>query len=37
MLHAARLQFPHPEGRARTVEAALPADFAAVLQAARLR
>lgn len=37
MLHAARLEFPHPEGGRRTIEAPLPCDFEAVLRAADLR
>jgi len=32
MLHAAALRFPHPDGGERTVEAPLPADFAALLE-----
>ena len=36
MLHAAALEFPHPEGGARRLEAPLPADFAAALVAAGL-
>jgi len=36
MLHASRLEFPHPEGGRRTVEAPLPEDFAALAQAAGL-
>lgn len=36
MLHAARLDFPHPEGGRLTVEAPLPADFRALMQAAGL-
>lgn len=31
MLHALRLEFPHPEGGTRTVEAPPPEDFAALL------
>jgi tRNA pseudouridine65 synthase len=34
-LHAARLSFPHPDGRAITVEAPLAADLAAALASAR--
>lgn len=30
MLHALKLEFPHPEGGVRTVEAPMPADFAAL-------
>lgn len=36
MLHAAKLTFPHPEGGRMTVEAPLPADFAALVEAAGL-
>ncbi|WP_417232665.1 RluA family pseudouridine synthase [Brevundimonas sp.] len=36
MLHAATLSFPHPDGGRITVEAPLPADFAALKQAAGL-
>jgi tRNA pseudouridine32 synthase/23S rRNA pseudouridine746 synthase len=36
MLHASRLEFPHPDGGSRTVEAPLPEDFAAVASAAGL-
>lgn len=36
MLHAARLSFPHPEGRTRTVEAPVPADFRDLAAAAGL-
>lgn len=36
MLHAARLTFPHPDGGRLTVEAPLPADFAALAEAAGL-
>ena len=36
MLHAAKLTFPHPEGGRMTVEAPLPADFAALAEAAGL-
>lgn len=36
MLHASRLEFPHPDGGTRTVEAAPPADFQAVAHAAGL-
>ena len=36
MLHAAKLTFPHPEGGRMTVEAPLPADFAALAEGARL-
>src|SRR5690606_9445448 len=36
MLHAAKLTFPHPEGGRMTVEAPLPADFAALAAAAGL-
>jgi tRNA pseudouridine32 synthase/23S rRNA pseudouridine746 synthase len=32
MLHARSLSFPHPEGGERTIEAAVPADMAAVLE-----
>jgi hypothetical protein len=36
MLHASRLVFPHPDSGARVVvEAPLPADFGAVLDALR--
>ena len=34
MLHASRLEFPHPDGGSRTVEAPAPEDFAAVARAA---
>jgi tRNA pseudouridine32 synthase/23S rRNA pseudouridine746 synthase len=34
MLHAAGLSFPHPEGRTMRIEAAPPADFAAVAERA---
>lgn len=34
MLHAARLEFPHPEGGRRTVEAGPPSDFVDALAAA---
>ncbi len=34
MLHAAALEFPHPEGGRRRIEAPLPADFVAALAAA---
>lgn len=37
MLHAAKLTFPHPEGGRLTVEAPLPADFAALVEAAGLQ
>ena len=36
MLHASRLEFPHPDGGSRTVEAPPPEDFAAVASAAGL-
>lgn len=36
MLHAAKLTFPHPDGGRMTVEAPLPADFAALAEAAGL-
>ncbi len=36
MLHAARLEFPHPEGGRVTVEAPLPEDFEALKAAAHL-
>ena len=36
MLHAARLEFPHPEGGRVTVEAPLPEDFEALRAAAHL-
>ena len=36
MLHAAKLTFPHPEGGRMTVEAPLPADLAALAEAAGL-
>ena len=36
MLHAAALEFPHPEGGRKRIEAPLPADFAAALAAAGL-
>lgn len=36
MLHAARLEFPHPEGGRLTVEAPLPEDFEALRAAAHL-
>ncbi len=36
MLHASRLEFPHPDGGSRTMEAPLPEDFAAVARAAGL-
>ncbi len=36
MLHAFKLEFPHPEGGSRTIEAAAPDDFAAVASAAGL-
>lgn len=36
MLHAAALEFPHPAGGTRRVEAPLPEDFAATLEAAGL-
>lgn len=36
MLHAARLEFPHPDGGSRAVEAPLPEDFAAVARAGGL-
>lgn len=36
MLHASRLEFPHPDGGSRTVEAPAPEDFAAVARAAGL-
>jgi len=36
MLHALRLEFPHPDGGAKTVEAPVPMDFAAVASAAGL-
>lgn len=36
MLHAARLDFPHPEGGRRVVTAPLPEDFAALARAAGL-
>ncbi len=36
MLHAAALEFPHPAGGTRRIEAPLPADFQAVLEAAGL-
>lgn len=36
MLHAAALEFPHPAGGTRRVEAPLPEDFAAALEAAGL-
>jgi len=36
MLHASRLEFPHPDGGSRTVEAPPPDDFAAVASAAGL-
>lgn len=36
MLHAARLDFPHPEGGRLTVEAPLPADFQTLMKAAEL-
>jgi tRNA pseudouridine32 synthase/23S rRNA pseudouridine746 synthase len=32
MLHAAAIQFPHPEGGMRTIEAPLPDDFAALVR-----
>jgi tRNA pseudouridine32 synthase/23S rRNA pseudouridine746 synthase len=37
MLHAARLELPHPEGRMMTLEAPLPEDFTASAEAARLQ
>jgi RluA family pseudouridine synthase len=37
MLHAARLRFPHPAGGTLVVEAPLPEDFAAMLEAAGLK
>ena len=37
MLHAVKLQFPHPTGGTRTIEAPLPRDIAAVMEAARLQ
>lgn len=37
MLHAARLDFPHPDGGRRQIEARLPCDMEAVLKAADLR
>lgn len=36
MLHAAALDFPHPDGGRRRIEAPLPADVQAVLKAAEL-
>jgi 23S rRNA pseudouridine955/2504/2580 synthase len=36
MLHASKLEFPHPDGGSRTVEAPPPDDFAAVASAAGL-
>ena len=36
MLHASRLEFPHPDGGSRTVEAPPPEDFATVARAAGL-
>ena len=36
MLHAAALEFPHPDGGTRRIEAPLPADFLAVAAAAGL-
>jgi len=36
MLHASKLEFPHPDGGSRTVEALLPDDFVAVASAAGL-
>jgi tRNA pseudouridine32 synthase/23S rRNA pseudouridine746 synthase len=36
MLHAAALEFPHPEGGRRRIEAPLPEDFQTVLAAAKL-
>ena len=36
MLHAAALEFPHPDGGTRRIEAPLPADFGVVLEAAGL-
>lgn len=37
MLHAAKLELPHPEGRALVLEAPLPDDFRAAAQAAGLQ
>jgi tRNA pseudouridine32 synthase/23S rRNA pseudouridine746 synthase len=36
MLHASRLEFPHPEGGSRTIEAPAPEDFVGVAHAAGL-
>ncbi len=36
MLHAAALEFPHPDGERRRIEAPLPADIGMVLEAAGL-
>ncbi len=33
MLHARALDFPHPDGGRKRIEAELPADFRAILQA----
>jgi 23S rRNA pseudouridine955/2504/2580 synthase len=37
MLHAAKLELPHPEGRMMTLEAPLPEDFTAAAEAAGLQ
>jgi tRNA pseudouridine32 synthase/23S rRNA pseudouridine746 synthase len=37
MLHAVRLEFPHPEGDRRTIEAPPPCDFETVLRTVELR
>jgi tRNA pseudouridine32 synthase/23S rRNA pseudouridine746 synthase len=36
MLHAAALKFPHPSGGEKRVEAPVPADMAALVQALKL-
>ena len=36
MLHAAALEFPHPDGGRRRIEAPVPVDFGAVLAASAL-